>query len=138
MSITGVSKRINKLEQAQKTHSSRITIACTLFNKWAVICKEEPLFDTLAEAVEYVRDDLGLINMDIYDLHYNAAKLSTDELNLCIKELQSDKKLSKDITNKFLLESDQLQQARKDYPRLKLNHVLSIDPDNKYFKHVGV
>lgn len=120
MFLIGISKRISKLEHSRSKPQKAVFVGYTLTGQWLVVINARPSFHTLADALGYVQDGLGITDIDVYDLSYNIKQLPHDEFTRTVDTIKNDQS----TRSRIVAESDQLQQARQEYPHLRLNHVI--------------
>lgn len=136
MTLAGVTNRIKRIEKAQHPSGRKMLITYAVYDKWLVKYDGE-VFDTLEQAIDYLKHKYRPAKVLINDYTYNLSKMSMDELERLSRNPDN---IDDEILKRATKPTKAFEQVIKEYPKLDIEHVfLSHDEeDNKYFKHVGV
>lgn len=142
MNLNAVAKRINKLEQRGRSKAKNIKVAYMIYGKWAVL-KDYEEFDTLAEAINYIKDRYTTKNIEVCQLNYVLSHMDDKPLDRLIKILTHNDQTLEPQQQK-LLDNVEKQINVSCTPLLKLEHdnpninfklfLLSEDQTEAYLK----
>lgn len=142
MNLNAVARRISKIEQRGRSKAKNIKVAYMIYGKWAVL-KDYEEFDTLAEAINYIKDRYTTKTIEVCQLNYVLSHMDDEALNRLIKILtHSDQplephqqKLFNNLEKQINVPCAPLSKLEHDNPNIEFKlFLLSEDQTEAYLK----
>ncbi len=122
MTLAGVTNRIKRIEKAQHPSGRKMLITYAVYDKWLVKYDGE-VFDTLEQAIDYLKHKYRPAKVLINDYTYNLFKMSMDELERLSRNPDN---IDDEILKRATKPTKAFEQVIKEYPKLDIEHVFFI------------
>lgn len=135
MKYSSISGRLDKLEQQEQLAKRKVKIAILTYGKWAVL-RDHAEFDTLAEAVNYVRRKYNTHSIEVCQVAYVIDKMPEDELRILASLSDKPNTPEQDkLIDQIQQPCDQLQQVQQHNPKIhfELFYMTEME-EQEYFK----
>ena len=118
MKYSSISSRLNRLEQKKQIAERKVKIAMTSYGKWTVLIDHEN-FNTLAEAVDYVKSKYNTHSIKVCQVAYVINKMPDKDLKIIASLNDQPNTPEQDKLIRQIQEPcDQLQQVQQHNPKI--------------------
>lgn len=131
MNLSAVAKRIDRLENRRHKVTHKIRIAYLTYDKWAVV-RDFQEFNTLQEAVNYVKSQYATKCIEVSQMPYVISKLSDEDLGRTIDLLDADQDPDKHLSTQQQAECDAKMQELLTKPCDQVLQVKHMNPSIKF------
>ena len=129
MTLAGVTNRIKRIEKAQHPSGRKMLITYAVYDKWLVKYDGE-VFDTLEQAIDYLKHKYRPAKVLINDYTYNLFKMSMDELE---RLSRNPNNIDDEILKRATKPTKAFEQVIKEYPKLDIEHVFLSDEEKEQY-----
>lgn len=129
MTLAGVTNRIKRIEKAQHPSGRKMLITYAVYDKWLVKYNSE-VFDTLEQAIDYLKHKYRPAKVLINDYTYNLSKMSMDELERLSRNPDN---IDDEILKRATKPTKAFEQVIKEYPKLDIEHVFLSDEEKEQY-----
>ncbi|GGV09044.1 hypothetical protein [Lactobacillus acetotolerans] len=129
MTLAGVTNRIKRIEKAQHPSGRKMLITYAVYDKWLVKYDGE-VFDTLEQAIDYLKHKYRPAKVLINDYTYNLFKMSMDELERLSRNPDN---IDDEILKRATKPTKAFEQVIKEYPKLDIEHVFLSDEEKEQY-----
>lgn len=129
MTLAGVTNRIKRIEKAQHPSGRKMLITYAVYDKWLVKYDGE-VFDTLEQAIDYLKHKYRPAKVLINDYTYNLSKMSMDELERLSRNPDN---IDDEILKRATKPTKAFEQVIKEYPKLDIEHVFLSDEEKEQY-----
>lgn len=135
MKYSSISSRLNRLEQKEQIAKRKVKIAMMPYGKWAVL-RDHENFDTLAEAVDYVKRKYNTHSIKVCQVAYVIHKMSDKDLKVIASLSDQPNTPEQDKLIQQIQEPcDQLQQVQQHNPKIHFElFYMTNEEQDEYFK----